>query len=417
MVVVGTITIKSFSEFNPLCLKIHGMKNIWTLCSEKIEQKQEFFSLMSKLFPEIEMKEKADVLKNENRFRIKDAIETEISKEIQNPNQKNNSNSQYQAKLVKVEDIIEDQPIWLFPNPTPVCNQDWNYRAHGTDWGCKCSEGADQSPITIKRKYDKIRKIPVPAIFDFPIIPIKSFRLSILPNSVKLTCDTTKINMCEDFIMASIIDYDATEYIAYEIIFHFPNEHQIDDETYDMEIQVIYKGVSEGDSRKKAGLSFLIKETPGAKNSFLKKMNVLNIPQSVNQVINLSDNNQAKDISVADLFKYQDNDILTEKAFNYFSYIGSLTNPPCDEPMKWFIVEKAIPMGLADLETLKKSVMQSMETPKEALEDIEGWNDNENFRSKDGNFRQKQELHERWIEYYNRGNLTNTYSLSKNLLF
>ena len=85
--------------------------------------------------------------------------------------------------------------------------------------------------------------------------------------------------------------------------------------------------------------------------------------------------------------------------------------------MKWFIVEKAIPMGLADLETLKKSVMQSMETPKEALEDIEGWNDNENFRSKDGNFRQKQELHERWIEYYKRGTLTNTYSLSKNLLF
>jgi len=410
MIVIGTIMMKAVKDLNPLCLRIYGTRNIWVLCSQDILQKQQFFSLITNLF----LKEKkASFNDNEqNRFHESEIQNSKLPKYT--PSKKLR---QHEVKLVTVEDIVEDQPIWLFPTPTPVCNQDWSYKVHGADWVCKCSESFSQSPITIKRKYNKIRPISIPAIFDFPIIQAKSLSLSILPNIFKLSCDNQKVNNCDDFVLASIIDYDATEYVAYEVLFHFPNEHRIDDEVYEMELQIIYKAVSEGDSRKKAGLAFLIKETPGAKNLFLNKMNVLNIPQGINQNINLADNNKAKDLSLGDLFKFQESEIMAEKGFNYFSYIGSLTNPPCDEPLKWFVVEKPIPMGLADLETLKTSVMRSLDGPKEVLEDIEGWKDKDDLRKKDGNFRQEQALNDRWIEYYNRGNSSNTYSVSKSLLF
>ena len=383
---MGSLNIKKTMELNGPCVKIYSNNkhSPWILCSQNTTQKTKFWCAL---------------LQSQGK-----PCPQFVS------NQTGNQNSQL-SKIIEVEKIIQNQPIWLYSTPSPVCNEVWNYKLHGSDWKCLCSDGLRQSPIKIQRKYEKMRLLSIPATFDFPTITTKSLSIELSPNVLKIKCDEQNFLNCNELIMASIIDYDGTEYIGYEMQFHFPNEHHIDDEKYDMEIQILYKAVSEGDCRKKAGLSILIKEMPGAKNLFLQKLNVLNLPIHLNQKTNLAEVNDLKELSLETIFKSTVEEILHQKAFNYFSYDGSLTNPPCDESVKWFIVDTPIMMGLADLETIKKSVIISMEEQnkenKDVLEDIEGWRDSFQINKLNGNFRAPQNIKDRWIEYYNRGNVTN----------
>lgn len=48
----------------------------------------------------------------------------------------------------------------------------------------------------------------------------------------------------------SITDPNGTEYIAYEVRFHTPSEHTIEGKRFELEIQVMYKGVTDGDFYK-----------------------------------------------------------------------------------------------------------------------------------------------------------------------
>ena len=317
-------------------------------------------------------------------------------------------NSSTQAKLIERETIIENQPIWLYSTPTPLCNERWNYQSHGKDWQCTCSDGLSQSPIKIKRSSENLRVLAIPAIFDFPSFSAKNAKIELSANFLKITCDATRTS-CEEFIMGSIVDYDGTQYLAYEAQFHWPNEHQIDAETYDMEVQLLYKAASEGDYRKKAGFAIFIKEKLGGKNAFMKKTSVLNFPQLINQKRNFAENEEASlneaSLNFADFFLNEENP--NGRSFNYYAYSGSLTSPPCEEAVKWFIKEKPAEMGSADLETLKKIVMISVESEreKEALEDVEGWDSAEIYAKKiRGNYREAKKINDRRIEFYDKEN-------------
>jgi len=51
-------------------------------------------------------------------------------------------------------------------------------------------------------------------------------------------------------------------------------------------------------------------------------------------------------LSIEDLFKDEVVDPFNG-AFNYFYYQGSLTSPPCDEHVNWFIVDEKINFGFS----------------------------------------------------------------------
>lgn len=393
MIVISSLTIRGFKETAFNCIKVLGQNHLsWDLCSQTNQEKQNFLCALYK----------------------------SVGKECPNPQINENSTQNYKnskEKLFEVQTIVENQPIWLFMTPSPTCNQDWNYKNYGLDWKCQCSDGFYQSPIKINRYYPNIRYITTPAIFDFPSIKVKYLSLYLASNTLKLVCDDHKTSSCNEMIMASIYDYDGTEYIAYEMVFHSPSEHQIGDEKYDMEVQIIFKGVSEGDYRKKAGLSILLKQTAGAQNIFFKKINPLNFPVHNNQRINIGAINSFQELSLGDIFNKNEEKVGVDmKKINYFSYSGSLTSPPCDEPVKWFVVETPIEIGLADFETVKRSVILGLEVEKNDLEDIEGWKDQDEENNLKGNLRKIQPMKGRTIEYYNKDQIANMNYLRKRVV-
>lgn len=49
-----------------------------------------------------------------------------------------------------------------------------------------------------------------------------------------------------------------------------------------------------------------------------------------------------------------DSDLVQPNNFNYYYYHGSLTAPPCDEYVQWFIVADPLPIGSTVLDMFKE---------------------------------------------------------------
>ena len=80
---------------------------------------------------------------------------------------------------------------------------------------------------------------------------------------------------------------DGGVYYAEEIVFHTPSEHTIKGKKYDMEMQVIHYGQSQGDIAKQIVLSFLFEKTPGRYNQFIEDLNVFDLPNPTSPVRDL----------------------------------------------------------------------------------------------------------------------------------
>lgn len=91
-----------------------------------------------------------------------------------------------------------------------------------------------------------------------------------------------------------------------------------------------------------------------------------------------------------DLLKY--NNIFSSHTidFNYFSYIGSFTSPPCEEEVVWYIAEKPIPIGYTTLEYFK-DVLKITETNENCIDTIELTD----------NIRHVKDLNKREVYFYN----------------
>jgi len=84
-----------------------------------------------------------------------------------------------------------------------------------------------------------------------------------------------------------VVTMDGAVYQAYEIRIHTPAEHRINYKKYDMEIQVIHRGITVGDIAKQVVLSFVFEKKAGSQNKLLDDIDFFNLPSALNTRVEL----------------------------------------------------------------------------------------------------------------------------------
>ena len=301
MIVLGAISINNIistqkSSIGNNCFRVNNVeKDQWDLCTSNDTDRQAWVCAISQ------------------------AIGRPCGEKSNNP-------------LIIEEKRIVKQPILLIPLPSPYCNENWNYTAHGTDWNCKCSEGFMQSPINVERRC--VSEMNITTSFSFSKVNSDRVEGYYDDNMFVIKCKE-RSEYCEDLSFGKMIDMDYAEYSCNEIRFHTPGEHTIDGRKFSMEIQLIYHPTTEGDYKKKAAMAFLVNQIPGKTNEFFEFMEFLELPNIYKRKMRFKKN---FDIDVEKLFIDDEDKYEYNGYFNYWRYDGSLTSPPCDGYFNFFLI-------------------------------------------------------------------------------
>lgn len=145
---------------------------------------------------------------------------------------------------------------------------------------------------------------------------------------------------------------DGTGYYAEEINFHTPSEHTVQGRRFDMEMKIVHKAKTKGDYGKRLTLSFFFKATPGAYNRFLDKLDFYNLPNPSE-----TEEEIKEDIFVPNIFADEDIDGSGEMhPFSFYSYEGSITEPPCNEKTLVLVASEPIPVSISTLELFREAL-------------------------------------------------------------
>jgi carbonic anhydrase len=254
--------------------------------------------------------------------------------------------------------IIEEtniQPIILIPLPSKKCNEGWTYAQAGTDWECTCSEGQEQSPIDLPQA-SKALSSPITPLFQYENVEAKS-PITSLDGQV-ISEQYIKIKFFQNALrifhpnLGKIVTLDGAMYIAEEIVFHTPSEHTIDGKRYDMEMQVIHYGQTQGDIAKQVVLSFLFEKKAGVYNKFMDDVDFFSLPNKIFKERDITNNLYIPKI----FYSSDDSDIVVIKPFSFYTYQGSITFPPCTERTIHYVASNPIPISSSLLELMKEAL-------------------------------------------------------------
>jgi len=286
-----------------------------------------------------------------------------------------------------IKEEIEDKII-LVPVPSKVCNDKWNYDNKGEDWECLCKEGQMQSPIDLP---DKTLSIPSPVtpLFKFDQVESKS-KLTTLDGLIRSNT-YNKIRFMDGALrilhhdMGKIVTLNGATYIAEEINFHTPSEHTIAGKRFDMEMQVVFYGVSKGDIAKQVILSFLFEKKAGYYNRFLDDVDFYTLPNRGMVEREILNNLFIPKVLYSTTGEEEFDEMPTLKPFSFYTYEGSLTMPPCSEDTIHYVAAEPIPIGSIVLQLANEALrMPNIEaTDNETGEKriLQDQQDTENYRN------------------------------------
>lgn len=166
----------------------------------------------------------------------------------------------------------------------------------------RCSKGKRQSPIDID-KFQETAKL----------LPLK-FRYT----STELSFIHTGHRLYSRVANGQYIEIDGEKYDLMQLHFHVPGEHKIKGGTYDLELQLVHEN-SEG---KVAIVALLFDE--GDSHTFMTKLTNF-FPDRPHE--------QGKTF-VIDLTN------ILPKYRKFYNYTGSMTTPPCEEGVNWFVMAR-----------------------------------------------------------------------------
>jgi hypothetical protein len=188
--------------------------------------------------------------------------------------------------------------------------------------------------------------------------------------------------------MGKAITLDGAVYVADEIVFHTPAEHTINGVRYDMEMQIIHRGVTTGDIAKSVILCLLFKKKAGIFNKFIDKLDVFNLPNPAEPYRDIT---ESLFIPYAFLESSQP-DIQLMNPFSFFTYSGSETQPPCAERTVIYVSSKPINIGSVAIEMFKEAI-KTPDVINDAGESVKAMFPAYNFRA-------IQPLHGRAVFHY-----------------
>jgi carbonic anhydrase len=254
-----------------------------------------------------------------------------------------------------VEKKVVKQEVIIIPTASRSCNQNWTYNNNGKDWECICSEGRLQSPIDLPAKSQTVSSSFRPRFEYPPISNIPDFDSieGLIRKGEKLKIRHDRGALRIHYPKLGKISYtDGTRFNAEEIVFHTPSEHTIENERFDMEMQIIHYGRTKGDIAKQTVLSFLFKKTPGVYNKFIDSLDFFNLPNGANDYRDLNN-----DIAIEDILLNTDEmELGYMRPFSFYSYEGSLTSPPCTERTNYFIHADPIPLSNTVIDLFKEAI-------------------------------------------------------------
>jgi carbonic anhydrase len=208
----------------------------------------------------------------------------------------------------------------------PANHAHWGYSgADGPDhWGdlepdyAECKSGHRESPIDI------VGAQPAdlaPIHFDYKLSP-----LSIINNG-----HTIQIN----YEPGSSISINGTALPLVQFHFHHVSENEIDGKKYDMELHFVHMDTA---ANRTAVVAVFIKS--GAENALLRDL-WSHIPRETGKQVEL----KKVVINAADLLPADQ---------NYYTFDGSLTIPPCNEGVRWFVLKTPIEASPAQIATFAR---------------------------------------------------------------
>jgi carbonic anhydrase len=191
----------------------------------------------------------------------------------------------------------------------------WDYAGTGgpQSWGrmnpefSKCATGTRQSPIDIR---DGIRVELEPVQFDY-----KPSAFRVVDNG-----HTVQVNVAA----GNSIEVMGRRYELIQFHFHRPSEERIDGKQFDMVVHLVHKDL-EG---RLAVVAVLLER--GSAHS---------VVQSVWNNLPLEKGDEVAARSPLDL-----NELLPSER-RYFTYMGSLTTPPCSEGVLWMVMKQPVPIS------------------------------------------------------------------------
>lgn len=200
---------------------------------------------------------------------------------------------------------------------------DWGYdgATNPQIWGKlspefgRCATGMQQSPIDLQ---GAVKGTSAPIVFNY-----KSSPLIVVNNG-----HTIRV----DYAPGSSISIDGEQYNLLQFHFHTPSEHQINGTPMAMELHLVHR--NQADELAVVGVMMNIGNEDPLISTIWRRIPTSGQTNVLKTTI----------INAANLLPIRK---------SYYSYLGSLTTPPCSEGVKWYVLESPISVAVEQVDRFK----------------------------------------------------------------
>lgn len=208
----------------------------------------------------------------------------------------------------------------------PTKGRAWGYQGKTgpEQWGklsneyAACASGLNQSPVAFESTIHSALK-PIRMIHKFAAKEMLS-----TPNGLRVL-----------FKEGNMMVLDKTAFQLKHLDFHTPSEHQLNGQSYPLEIQLWHE-----DSKKNiAIMSVLFKA--GEPNAELTEL-LAQLPQKAGESIKLKT-------------RFTPNELMPTNP-QYYRYSGSLTTPPCSEGIRWIVMKSPLQVSAEQVQAITTAI-------------------------------------------------------------